>query len=145
MRVLIDTNVVLDFILKRPAFFPEADELFVRLQNLDFDGYVSSITPVNVFYTTKKEVDKAAAYASVEQLLALTEVCRADKTVLRSALSLNFADFEDAFQCASATAEGLDAIVTRNAKDFRNSPIRVFSPSELLNILDDSITEGGEK
>ena len=145
MRVLIDTNVVLDFILKRPAFFAEADELFVRLQNLDFDGYVSSITPENVFYTTKKEADRTAAFASVEQLLSLAEVCRADKNVMRTALSLNFADYEDAFQCASAMAEGLDAIVTRNAKDFRNSPIRVFSPSELLNILGDSITEGDER
>ena len=145
MRVLIDTNVVLDFILKRPAFFAEADEIFVRLQNLDFEGYVSSITPVNVFYTTKKEVDKTAAFASVEQLLALAEVCRADKAVMLTALSLNFADYEDALQCAAAMAESLDAIVTRNTIDFEKSPIPVFSPSELLNILDDSITEGGER
>lgn len=136
MRVLLDTNVVLDLVLKRPDFFAEANELFLRLQNLEYDGYVSSITPVNTFYTTKKELSKADAFTAVEDLLAVVEICPADKSTMLSAFSLGFTDYEDAVQCASAVAAGLDAIVTRNTKDYANSPIPVYLPSQFLELLD---------
>jgi predicted nucleic acid-binding protein len=54
MLVLLDTNIVLDFVLARTPFFNEAIELFTRLQNNEFDAFVSAITPINVFYTTRK-------------------------------------------------------------------------------------------
>lgn len=135
MRVLIDTNVVLDFILKRPAFFAEANEIFVRLQNLDYEGYVSPITPINAFYTTKKEIDRDTAFVSVEELLNVVQVCPTDKATMLAAFSLGFSDYEDAVQCASAMAEGLDGIVTRNTKDYKASSIAVYSPSEFLELL----------
>lgn len=136
MRVLLDTNVVLDLVLRRPDFFAEANELFFRLQNLEYEGYVSSITPVNTFYTTKKELSKADAFTAVEDLLAVVEICPADKSTMLSAFSLGLTDYEDAVQCASAVAAGLDAIVTRNTKDYANSPIPVYLPSQFLELLD---------
>ena len=135
MRILLDTNVVLDFILKRPDFYLEANELFVRLQNLEYEGYVSPITPINCFYTGRKEIGKDAALASVEALLTVVKICPTDKTVMQNALSLGFSDYEDAVQCASAMAENLDAIVTRNSKDYKKSPIPVYSPVEFLDIV----------
>jgi predicted nucleic acid-binding protein len=132
MRVLLDSNVVLDFILKRRDFFAEANEIFVRMQNLEFEGFVSPITPINAFYTAKKEIGLATAFASVENLLEVVEICRSDKQTLKNAFSLDFKDYEDAVQCASAIAEGLDAIVTRNTRDFTNSPIEVYPPADFL-------------
>ena len=58
MRVLLDNDVILDFILTRQPFFAEADEIFVRLQNEEFMAYISTITPINAFYTTRKEKAK---------------------------------------------------------------------------------------
>lgn len=107
MRVLIDTNIVLDFILKRPEFFADANELLLRLQNLEYEGYVSPITPVNTFYTTKKEVGKEEAFTSVEAILNIVEVCPTDKATLLDAFSLALSDYEDAVQCASAISAGL--------------------------------------
>lgn len=49
MRVLLDTNVVLDFVLARQQFFVEADKIFIRLQDNEFEAFVSAITPINVF------------------------------------------------------------------------------------------------
>lgn len=132
MRVLLDSNVVLDFILKRRDFFAEANEIFVRMQNLEFEGFVSPITPINAFYTAKKEIGLATAFASVENLLEVVEICRSDKQTLKNAFSLDFKDYEDAVQCATAIAEGLDAIVTRNTRDFTSSPIEVYSPADFL-------------
>jgi len=135
MRALLDNDVVLDFLLVRQPFFLEADEIFIRLQNKEFRAYISAITPINAFYTTRKEKGKDVAFKTVEGLLKLVEVCRTDKSVLQNAFTLNFADYEDAVQCASAMAENLDAIATRNTKDYKNSSIKVFSPSEFLQFL----------
>ena len=134
-RVLLDNDVVLDFILVRQPFYAEADEIFVHLQNKEFRAYISTITPINAFYTTRKEKGKEIAFKAVEGLLKLVEVCRTNKSVLQNAFTLNFTDFEDAVQCASALAENLDAIVTRNSKDYKNSPVKIYSPAEFLRII----------
>lgn len=135
MRVLLDNDGVLDFLLERQPFFIEADEIFIRLQNKEFKGYISAITPINAFYTTRKEKGKDIAFRAVEGLLKLVEVAKTDKQILQNAFSLNFTDYEDAVQCASAMAENLDAIVTRNTKDYKNSTIKVYLPSEFLQGL----------
>ncbi len=135
IQILLDNDVVLDFLLVRQPFFVEADEIFIRLQNKEFRAYVSAITLNNAFYTTRKQIDKVTAFKAVEGLLQLVEVCRTNKAVLQKAFTLNFTDFEDAVQCASAMAENLDAIVTRNLKHYKNSPVKVYSPSEFLRIL----------
>ncbi len=72
---------------------------------------------------------------AVRCLLLLVEVCRMDKQILQNAFSLNFTDYEDAVQCASALAENLDAIVTRNTKDYKNSLVKIYSPSKFLQFL----------
>jgi len=138
MRILLDTNVVLDFLLRRPNGFAEADRIFFHLQNRIFDGYINPITPLNAFYTCRKEIGKPAAARSIKDILRLVYIAPTDKTVLTDAFGMGFSDYEDAVQCASAMAAGLDAIVTRNTKDFKNSPITVHSPAEFLAVLDAS-------
>jgi predicted nucleic acid-binding protein len=135
VRVLIDANIALDFVLQRNPFFVEADEIFFKLKNSEFVGFVSPITPINVFYTTRKEIGKDIAFIAVEELLNLTEIAETNKKSFQNALATNFKDFEDAVQHESAVAENLDAIVTRNKKDFSNSTIQVYSPSEFLAVL----------
>lgn len=135
MRILLDNDVVLDFLLIRQPFYAEADEIFIRLQNKEFKAYISAITPINAFYTTRKEKGKDVAFKAVEGLVNLVEVCRMNKSVLLNAFTLGFTDFEDAVQCASALAENLDAIVTRNTKDFKNSTVKIYTPDEFLQVL----------
>ena len=113
MRILLDTNAVLDFLLRRPEGFAKADQIFVHLQNREFDAYVDPITPLNAFYTCRKEIGKPAATRSVQDILRLVYITPTDKKVLTDAFGMGFSDYEDAVQCASAIAAGLDAIVTR--------------------------------
>ncbi len=135
MKVLLDTNVVLDFILRRPGFLGEIDEIFTRLQNLEFEAYVTSVTFVNTYYTTRKESGKERAESAIAEMLMLVGVSDTGQSVIENSISLGFGDFEDAVQCASAVAEGLDAIVTRNKKDFENSPLPVYSPVEFITLI----------
>ncbi len=135
MRVLLDTNVVLDFILKRPPFDIEAKEIFVRAAQRQIEIFVSPITPINAFYTTKKEKGKDIVFQSIEKLLKIVRLTKSDIHIFQSALSLNFSDYEDAVQCACALAENLDAIVTRNTKDYKNAEINIYSPTDFLQVL----------
>lgn len=135
MRILVDNDVVLDFILKRPPFNIEAKELFVHSARKEIQIFVCAITPTNSFYTIRKERDILIAQTSVRQLLNIVQVCLVDGKTLKDAFLLGFSDYEDAVQCASAMAENLDAIITRNSRDFKNSPITVYSPVEFLEVL----------
>jgi predicted nucleic acid-binding protein len=141
MRVLVDNDVVLDIILQRAPFDVEAKELFLKAGRTEITIFIAAITPINAFYTIRKERDKQTARTSIQGLLKLVEICRTDKQVSEDAFALGFSDYEDAVQCSSAIAENLDAIVTRNAKDFKNSPIPVYSPSQFLELLKESKTD----
>jgi len=135
VRVLLDTNVVLDFILKRSPFNIEAKEIFVRAAQRQIKIFVSPITPINAFYTTRKEKGKDVAFQSIEKLLKIVQITKSDKYILQNALLLNFNDYEDAVQHECALAENLDAIVTRNTKDYKNSSVKVYSPAEFIQLL----------
>jgi predicted nucleic acid-binding protein len=138
MLVLLDTNIVIDFVLARQPFFVEANEIFSRLQNNEFEAFVSPITPINVFYTTRKETDRATAFLAIEDLLKAVQITKSNNLICQNALSLGYKDFEDAVQHESAVAENLDAIVTRNTKDFANATVKVYSPIEFLTVLKQS-------
>ena len=96
MRVLLDTNVVLDFILKRTPFNVEAKEIFVRAAQRQIEIFVAPITPINDFYTTRKEKGKDIAFQSIEKLLKIVRLTKSDIHIFQSALALGFRDYEDA-------------------------------------------------
>jgi predicted nucleic acid-binding protein len=135
MRILIDTNVVLDFLLQRDPFFQDAERLFQAISQDRVVGYVTATTLTDIFYIARrhtKSIEKARL--AVSETLTAMAVCPVDRGVLETALSSNCADFEDAVQIFSAVAQGLDAIVTRNQKDFIGSNLPIYSPTELLNL-----------
>ncbi|HMG75406.1 MAG TPA: PIN domain-containing protein [Pyrinomonadaceae bacterium] len=132
MRALLDTDVIFDFVLEREPFFQAARELISLNINGQFGGYISSITPVNLFYLGRKIVGAVQIRQGIADLLTLVQVCPITDACLIQALNLPFADYEDAVQHSSAAASGLDAIVTRNLKDYRNATLPVFSPTDFL-------------
>lgn len=135
MRVLLDSDVILDLILSREPHFADAHAIFHAIARKEFLAFVSAIAVLNVNYFAEKENDRSFALIEVEKLLSLVSVCATDEAMLKSSLKSPITDYEDAVQCASAMAAGLDAIVTRNTKDFEKSPIPVYSPSDFLAVL----------
>ncbi len=135
MRILLDNNVVLDFLTARQPFFAEAKQIFQYLDSGKIDCFVSAITPINVFYITRKLSGKDVAMQAVKDLLSAVEICQTDMKILREATYSAICDYEDAVQHESAIAESLDAIITRNTKDFANATLKVYSPSEFLEVL----------
>jgi len=141
MRVLFDTNIILDLLLDRAPFADDAAALWQANADGRLEGFVSAITPVNLFYIARRLKDRATAFRAVSEVLAALSVCPVDHLVLQTALTLPFTDYEDAVQHASAIGSRLDAIVTRNIKDFTGATLSVLSPAELLLQLSPSSSQ----
>ncbi len=132
MRVLLDTDVVLDVVLAREPFAQTSVQLFKLHEQGKIDAYIAAITPINVFYITRKIKGGATARQAVDLLLGSLAVCPLSHSVLDEAYKLPSADYEDAVQHASATVNGLDTIVTRDINDYKNATIPVLSPIDFL-------------
>ena len=134
-KVLFDTNVVLDALLSRPGFWEPAARLLSKLDRGELDGFLCATTVTTIHCIGRKQVGTRRTEREIERLLKLFEVAPVDGSVLQRALRAGFADYEDAVVSQAAQRVGAEAIVTRNAKDFRKSPLRIYSPDELLALL----------
>jgi predicted nucleic acid-binding protein len=97
MRVLFDTNVLLDALLAREPFISDATFLLAAIESGQIVGFMSATTVTDVHYLVGRQTKSAeTAMTAVMQLLVLMEVCPVDREVLEQAIALNFHDFEDA-------------------------------------------------
>lgn len=132
MKVLFDTNVVLDVLLDREPHVGVAVKLFALVDNDRLEGSLCATTVTTVFYIAAKSFGRKRALSQVRDLLDLFAIADVDRDVLDRALDLDFADFEDAVAHEAARASGVAAIVTRDGRDFANASLPVFDPAELL-------------
>ena len=135
MKVLFDTNIVLDVLMDRLPYSDAAVALFSKVEEGAIIGYLSGTTITTVFYLAMKVVGAVKAKEEIKKLLKLFEVAPVNRHVLESALVLDFNDFEDAVIHEAACHIGADAIVTRNQKDFKKSRIPVYTSDEMSKIL----------
>lgn len=135
MKVLLDTNVALDFYFVRQPFVVEAIALWAANRNGIIDGYVSAITPINLFYIGRKLRGVNDARQAVVNLLTEFQVCSIDKNLLYIASLSTIKDYEDAVQYESALVNGIEAIVTRDLKDYAGLSIPIYTPADFLKTL----------
>ncbi len=135
MKVLFDTNVLLDLLLDRAPHADLSEQLVSLVDAGALDGAICATTATTIHYLAAKAVGRKAATGHLRKLLAIFEVAAVDERVLRGALDLQFPDFEDAVLHEAARAVRATAIVTRNGKDFARATLLVFDPPELLAAL----------
>ena len=139
MKILFDTNIILDVMLLRDPFLRAATSLLAEVERKNIEGFVCSTTVTTIYYLVSKTKGSKEAKKQVENLLRLFNVTHIEKRGLESALYSDILDYEDAVLHESALGENLNGIVTGNTKDFRNSKITVFNPEELLKIVKSSL------
>jgi len=134
-KILIDTDVVLDFFFDRQPFSEYADKVFSLCELKQIQGYITPVICSNVYYLLRQTAKHEKVIEKLGQLLTITDVLLMDKNIIVQALRSNFKDFEDALQNFAAEKRGdIDAILTRNTKDFKNSELGVMTPENYLNI-----------
>jgi predicted nucleic acid-binding protein len=132
MKALIDTNVLLDVLLAREPWVAQSRAVWDASDAGRFNGFISAISPPNVFYVARKIAGIDKAHVAVAILLEAFDVIPIDRTTLQGAVALPGNDFEDKLQLASALAVQMDFIVTRDPRGFINQECPPPSPSEFL-------------
>lgn len=135
MRVLVDTNVVLDVLLDRKPFAEAATQVFALVEESKIEGFLCATTVTTIDYLLAQALDPAKARQAMHRLLNLFEIAPVNRPVLEQALRSDISDFEDAVLEQAGRLVGADVIATRNLRDFQRSTITVFDPLELISAL----------
>lgn len=134
VRVLLDTNVLLDWLLDRKPWADEAEPLWQARDTGRVIVYLPASVLTDIYYIARRQIGAVNALAAVDKTLAL-EIIPVDKSTAIHARALPGSDFEDNIIMACAEAERLDMIITRNPDDFQHSTVRVMTPLDFMKLL----------
>lgn len=134
MRILLDTNIILDIALKRQPHSEKAKELLFHLNQNEVSLFVAATTVTDIYYILRKSGNHASAIEFLQNFLEYAEVAGVDKNIIINALYSGLNDFEDAVQIQSAKSNKIPIIITRNISDFKTNAIKAFTPEEYLNL-----------
>lgn len=132
MVLLIDTNVILDVLINRPEFVKDSSMIWKLCETEQARGYISTLTYANMMYVMRKQMTPDQIAEIFRKLSLIFEFADFSPAVLERAVIMKWKDFEDVVQSATAEAIHADYIITRNLKDFTQSRVMAFTPSELL-------------
>lgn len=136
MRLLVDVNVCLDVLLDRAPFSEASSRIWSLVEQGKLEGLVPAHGVTTIHYLVAGTRDRATARRFVGDLLRVFRVATVDAVVLQRALGLGMRDFEDAVCAAAAEATGCDLVVTRNGKDYGESPVTAVDPITALALVD---------
>lgn len=143
MKVLYDTNVILDVLLERPPFAEPAAALLAQAERGEIQGFVCATTVTTIFYLARKVLGRERARRQIGDILSILDVAPVNRAVLERAARSEMDDFEDAVIVESARQVQARIILTRNVRDFVKSPIPVHSPSSLSALAGLSLPPAG--
>ena len=130
MRILIDTNVILDVLLKRSPFYETAIEVLKLSARDDIQEFVSASAITDIYYIAYKNLrDKAAVRELLKKLLLIVSVAGVSEEEIQKALEL---EWNDSVQYSVAALNEMDGIITRNVKDYSSAEMQVWEPAQFL-------------
>lgn len=133
MKVLIDTNIILDVLCKRQDFYEDSAKIFKLCEVKKISGVISALSIPNIMYILRKELDADKTREILDSLMLIFSVADLKADDLKKAADMRFKDYEDSIQSACATRIKANYIVTRNIKDFSESKVTAIKPAELLD------------
>jgi len=135
-NIIIDSDILLDFFLQRKPFLDESIKILSACEKRQAKGFVTGLIISNTYYLLRKHFQHKMIMADFKQLLVFLDVITIDKNAIIKAIDSEFTDFEDALQNFSAENHGsINAIVTRNIKDYKKSKLSVLTPEMFLKTL----------
>jgi len=132
MKILLDTNIVLDLLLLREPFVKNAREIFLLIENGDIEGYLCATSVTTLYYLVSREKSKKETNKIIENILTLFKVAPVDKKVLQIACKNNGNDYEDSVIYTASDFLNIDIIITRDKKGFLKSDISTMTSKEFM-------------
>ena len=135
LRLLLDINVILDVLQRREPHFMDSASVVAAAESGRCQGMVAAHTITTIFYLVAKHSSPETARLQIAEMLRFLDVAAVDRAALVRALTMPYADFEDAVQMAAASAAGADYVVTRDLSDYLHGPLPALTPAEALALL----------
>jgi len=135
MRILFDTNVILDVLLDREPTSRFSTRLMARVELGELEGMLAGTTVTTIFYLARKALGLEKARHCITSLLSIFSTAPITHDVLTNACRLKITDFEDAVLHEAGRLARVDGIVTRNTRDFSKASLRIYTPAELEALL----------
>ena len=131
-KIFLDTDVVMDFLMKREPFAIESMKLMEYGNRKELELNISSLCLSNVYYLISRTENRFKAIEKVKGILKLVETLSVHKSTLTKAAYSDFKDFEDAIQNFCAEENGIKSLITRNVKDYSKSSLSIQTPREFI-------------
>lgn len=132
MKVLLDTNVILDVWMLREPFWKDSAALLAKVETKEVEGWICPTSITTLHYLSKKALGEQKARLLLEQLICICKVAPMSRTIFKSALESDIKDFEDAVIEAVSIKSDVEFIATRNVKDFKMSKVPAKEPAQLF-------------
>ena len=139
MKILIETNIIVDVALEQKPFYPESLQVISFVYQKQIERYISASSFSDLYYIIRKQKGRDLTIDFLRRIRTFCEIATVNNVVIDLALNKNFPDFEDAIQYSTAVINQLDAIVTGNTQDFPVVNPRIIIPNLLIQELNDSV------
>jgi len=138
MRVVIDTNVIIDAFASREPWNVDAENIIILISQEKLEAVICASTVTDIYYICNRMFhDKEKTRQVIKTLFTIFTIADVRKKDLQDALNLNADDFEDAVISACAKRTDCQYIVTRNKDDYNNSPVPAITPKKFLTSFDE--------
>ena len=132
--VFVDTDVLLDVVIKRPEFYEHSFQIIQWIEQKRIEAFVTPMTISTIYYLIRKELSHLQALSIIEKLMVIFNVVNIDKMGIMGALNSDFKDFEDAMQNYSAMSNPqIQTLITRNIKGYRSSDLSIMTPTDFIS------------
>jgi predicted nucleic acid-binding protein len=138
VKILIDTNIIIDNALEREPFWNASEQVLSLIEKGTIAGYISASTFSDLYYIIRKARGRDWTLTYLKQLITFCQIATVNQAAIRMAFTTNFQDFEDSIQYSTAVVNKLDAIITRNPQDFPIVTPRIITPEQLIAELTNS-------
>lgn len=139
MKILVDTNIIIDALTGREPFRETAEQIFMLAANQIEDMYITASSATDIYYLIRKHLhDTDQAKNTMSKLYELFYILDVTAVDCQEAMSSKVKDYEDAVVSCCANRNQMDYIVTRNIKDYKHSKVKALLPDELLKLVSQS-------
>jgi len=133
-KLLIDCNILIDWLTDRPPFSVHANQLLVLIENKIVEGLLSPLTLSNTYYILRKQTNRKIANEFLNDVKYIFKILDITKKITLSAINNRYKDFEDDLHFYTAITNNIDFIITRNKADFKKDKIQVLTAEEYLKL-----------
>ncbi|MCX6384481.1 MAG: PIN domain-containing protein [Actinobacteria bacterium] len=133
-KLFIDTDIILDLVLKREPFFHDSQRVLSLIERNYFLGFTSSLILANCYYIINSNRDKKTALKTISKLRSILNILPFTDKEIGESLNSNITDFEDGIQYFIALNNKINNLITRNISDYKGLDINVLTPKDFLNL-----------